>query len=136
FESLRVEPYLVRAGVAVPEASEALGAIIESLRSTRIALVHGDVSPKNILVGERPVFLDAECATWSDPAFDAAFCLTHLNLKQLHLPARAAELKESARAFTAGYLAQVDWEDPADAATRVERIVPALMLARVVGASP
>jgi tRNA A-37 threonylcarbamoyl transferase component Bud32 len=136
FESLRIEPYLVRAAAAVPQASEALGAIIESLRSTRIALVHGDVSPKNILVGERPVFLDAECATWSDPAFDAAFCLTHLTLKQLHLPTHAAELKESARAFTAGYLDQVDWEDPADAATRVERIVPALMLARVAGASP
>ena len=136
FESLRIEPYLVRAATAVPEASDALGAIVESLRSTRIALVHGDVSPKNILVGDRPVFLDAECATWSDPVFDAAFCLTHLSLKQLHLPAHAAELKESARAFASGYLDQVDWEDPADAATRVERIVPALMLARVAGASP
>jgi tRNA A-37 threonylcarbamoyl transferase component Bud32 len=136
FESLRIEPYLVRAATAVPEASEALGEIIDSLRSTRNALVHGDVSPKNILVGDRPVFLDAECATWSDPAFDAAFCLTHLRLKQLHLRQHAAELDESARTFTTGYLAQVDWEDPVDAAARVERIVPALMLARVAGASP
>src|SRR6185503_15254232 len=92
--------------------------------------------PKNILVGDRPVFLDAESATWSDPAFDRAFCLPHLKLKQLHLPPHAVELKEAARALTAGYLDQVDWEDPADAATRVERIVPALMLARVAGASP
>ena len=68
-----------------------------SLRATRIALVHGDVSPKNILVGDRPVFLDAECATWSDPAFDAAFCLTHLALKQFHLPDRAADLRAASR---------------------------------------
>lgn len=136
FESLRIEPYLTRAAAAVPQAAGALGDIVESLRSTRIALVHGDVSPKNILIGQRPVFLDAECATWSDPAFDAAFCLTHLRLKQLHLPQHAAEVGESVRAFTAGYLAQVDWEEPEDAAARVARIVPALMLARVAGASP
>ncbi len=136
FESLRIEPYLMRAAAAVPDARDPLESIIASLRTTRIALVHGDVSPKNILVGERPVFLDAECATWSDPAFDAAFCLTHLTLKRLHLPAHAARLAESAHAFTAAYLAEVDWEEPSDAAARVAAIVPALMLARVAGASP
>ena len=48
------------------------------------ALVHGDVSPKNILVGPAgPVFLDAECAWYGDPAFDLAFCLNHLLLKCL-----------------------------------------------------
>lgn len=136
FESLRIEPYLVRTAAAVPEARDALEPIIAGLRGARIALVHGDVSPKNILVGDRPVFLDAECATWSDPAFDAAFCLTHLTLKRLHLPARAAVLREAADRFTAAYLDEVDWEERADVAARVARIVPALMLARVAGASP
>ncbi len=38
-----------------------------------------------------PVFLDAECAWWGDPAFDLAFCLNHLLLKCLWVPgARAA----------------------------------------------
>jgi tRNA A-37 threonylcarbamoyl transferase component Bud32 len=136
FESLRIEPYLVRTAAAVPEAREALDGVIASLRTTRIALVHGDVSPKNILVGEHPTFLDAECATWSDPAFDAAFCLTHLRLKRLHLPQHAAALEESAEAFMGAYLAQVDWEEPSNASTRISRILPALMLARVAGASP
>ena len=98
--------------------------------------MHGDVSPKNILVGDRPVFLDAECATWSDPAFDAAFCLTHLALKEFHLPASATDLRAASDAFTAGYLAEVDWEEQTDAAARVRRIIPALLLARVEGASP
>jgi tRNA A-37 threonylcarbamoyl transferase component Bud32 len=136
FESLRIEPYLVRTAALVPEATGALEAVIADLRATRIALVHGDVSPKNILVGERPIFLDAECATWSDPAFDAAFCLTHLTLKRIHSPAHAAELEQSANAFTTAYLAEVDWEEPSGAADRLARIVPALMLARVAGASP
>ena len=136
FESLRIEPYFERTAAAVPEARAAIAEIIASLRSTRIALVHGDVSPKNILLGESPVILDAECATWSDPAFDAAFCLTHLSLKRLHLPQHAAALAESARRFEAGYLAQVDWELPSAIAARIARLLPALMLARVAGASP
>ena len=136
FESLRIEPYLLRTAAAVPEAREPLAAVVESLRTTRIALVHGDVSPKNILVGDRPVFLDAECATWSDPAFDAAFCLTHLALKQFHLADRAPELRSASDAFRAGYLAEVDWEQQTDAAARVDRIIPALLLARIEGASP
>ena len=50
-------------------------------------LVHGDVSPKNILIGPRgPIFLDAECAWYGDPAFDLAFCLNHLLLKCLWTP--------------------------------------------------
>ncbi|WP_171013146.1 aminoglycoside phosphotransferase family protein [Microbacterium sp. 2FI] len=136
FESLRVEPYLVRTAAAVPEAREALESIIGTLRVTRVALVHGDVSPKNILAGQHPVFLDAECATWSDPAFDAAFCLTHLTLKQIHLPQHAAALRASAQEFAGAYQAEIDWEEPADVAARVARILPALMLARVEGASP
>ena len=53
------------------------------------ALVHGDVSPKNILIGPNgPVFLDAECAWFGDPAFDLAFCLNHLLLKCLWSPRR------------------------------------------------
>src|SRR3546814_18931747 len=52
--------------------------------SRKSALVHGDVSPKNILVSASgPVFLDAECAVYGDPAFDLAFCTTHLLLKSV-----------------------------------------------------
>ncbi len=52
--------------------------------AAKIALVHGDVSPKKVPAGPRgPVFLDAECAWYGDPAFDLAFCLNHLLLKCL-----------------------------------------------------
>ena len=68
---------------------------------THLALVHGDVSPKNILVGpDGPVLLDAECAWFGDPAFDLAFCLNHLLLKAVMLPGHAAELRARRRPWS------------------------------------
>lgn len=136
FESLRIEPYLLRTAEAVPEARAALDAVVAALREPGRALVHGDMSPKNILVGAAPIILDAECATWGDPAFDAAFCLTHLVLKRVHLPEHAAELRRAAEAFERAYLDEVVWEDAAETRARIARILPALALARVAGASP
>jgi len=135
FESLRIEPYLLRVAAEVPEASMALEVVIAGLRGPGRALVHGDFSPKNILIGERPVILDAECATWGDPAFDAAFLLSHLAIKEIHLPNSAGALRQAAVAFEGGYLAAVTWEEPGEIGSRISRILPALVLARVAGAS-
>lgn len=70
------------------------------------------------------------------PAFDLAFCLTHLVLKQIHLPVHADSLRSASRALRESYLATVTWESAADLAERTARLTPALMLARVAGASP
>jgi 5-methylthioribose kinase len=84
FFDIRLEPYLLAAAARHADLAPALEQLVEVTRSTPRALVHGDVSPKNILVGaEGPVLLDAECAWWGDPAFDLAFCLNHLLLKCL-----------------------------------------------------
>jgi aminoglycoside phosphotransferase (APT) family kinase protein len=100
-------------------------------------LVHGDVSPKNILIREQgPVILDAECATMGDAAFDLAFCLNHLALKSIHLPAALAPLADTAARVWAAYCPHVDWEDPAALQGRIAALLPALMLARVDGKSP
>ena len=82
FEAIRIEPYLRATGRAHPELAPRFEALARTTLSTKRALVHGDVSPKNILRGPLgPVFLDAECAWFGDPAFDLAFCLNHLLLK-------------------------------------------------------
>ncbi len=79
--------------------------------ATKLALVHGDVSPKNILCGPRgPVFLDAECAWYGDPAFDLAFCLNHMLLKCLWRPQWSARYLACFDALAAAYLAGVTWE--------------------------
>lgn len=120
-----------------PEAADILQELADRTARTKISAVHGDVSPKNILVGPAgPVLIDAECACWGDPAFDLAFCLNHLLLKTLWVPSAAVELAEAFRALARGYLAGVDWEPPPSLEQRASHLLPALMLARVDGKSP
>ena len=100
--------------------------------------MHGDVSPKNILVAPRgPVFLDAECAWYGDPAFDLAFCLNHLLLKCLWVPCGGPAVPCSASMrSTRAYLQGVTWEAPGGIAERTATLLPGLLLARVDGKSP
>jgi aminoglycoside phosphotransferase (APT) family kinase protein len=137
FHALRLEPYLLATAARHPDLAGQLEALVERTAQLRVALVHGDVSPKNILLGPRgPVFLDAECAWFGEPAFDAAFCLNHFLLKCLARPdARQAYLDCYAR-FAQTYLAGATWE-PRDALeARIAQLLPALFLARVDGKSP
>ena len=137
FDALRIAPFLRYTAGQVPAVAARLHAIADALAQRRIALVHGDVSPKNILVGPTGgVFLDAECAVYGDPAFDLAFCTTHLLLKQVWLPQHRAALAQSAHQFVAHYLAGVRWEDAGPLADRAGALVAALLLARVEGKSP
>lgn len=137
FRALRLEPYLEATARRHPRYAAALAALAARTAATKLALVHGDVSPKNILVGARgPVFLDAECAWYGDPAFDLAFCLNHLLLKCRWRPQHAARYLECFDALRAGYLAAVAWEPAAALEARAATLLPALLLARVDGKSP
>jgi aminoglycoside phosphotransferase (APT) family kinase protein len=137
FHAIRLEPYLLAAARAHPDRAAALEALVAVTASTKRALVHGDVSPKNILAGPRgPIFLDAECAWWGDPAFDLAFCLNHLLLKCLWTPPARAGFLTCFDALAAAYLAGVDWEPAAVLEARAARLLPGLFLARVDGKSP
>ena len=110
---------------------------MERTRETRYVLVHGDVSPKNILVGRSgPVFIDAECASFGDPAFDLAFCLNHFLLKAAYLDAGADAFLASFLALGDAYLGQVDWEPREAVEMRTATLLPCLTLARVDGKSP
>ena len=137
FHALRLDPYLLATARRRPEVAPAIEALAARTAATHLALVHGDVSPKNILIGPRgPVFLDAETAWYGDPAFDLAFCLNHLLLKALVAPEARADLRASFDALSRAYLAQVTWE-PADALeARAASLLPGLFLARVDGKSP
>lgn len=137
FYALRLEPYLVATANRHPDVASELIKLVARTAGTQRALVHGDVSPKNILVGPSgPVFLDAECAWYGDPAFDLAFCLNHLLLKCLVLPAQRELLLASFQSMRTGYLSQVDWEPQPSLELRAAHLLPALLLARVDGKSP
>lgn len=137
FYALRLEPYLVETARVHPELADLIHKLVQTTANRRIALVHGDLSPKNILLGhDGPVLLDAECAWYGDPAFDVAFCLNHLLLKGAKLPQQIEQLMDSFSAFTTAYFPHVDFEPADDLERRITNLLPALTLARVDGKSP
>lgn len=135
FRALRVDPFFLHVAQKDAELAPALYALADDLVSRKVALVHGDVSPKNILVNAgAPVFLDAECAVYGDPAFDPAFCVTHLLLKAVWLD--DIRLVESAAALVAAYRAGISWEAADDLLLRAGKLTAGLLVARVDGKSP
>jgi aminoglycoside phosphotransferase (APT) family kinase protein len=134
FHAIRLEPYLLATAEQHPDLDPRMKELVSQTASIKAALVHGDVSPKNILAGPHgPVFLDAECAWYGDPAFDLAFCLNHLLLKCLWVPAAAPAFLQCFEALSRSYLAGVDFER---VEARAAALLPALLLARVDGKSP
>ena len=137
FYAIRLEPYLVATARAHPDLAARFAALIAATQLNKRVLVHGDFSPKNILIGRAgPVILDAECAWYGDPAFDLAFVLNHLLLKGAWRPAWRARYGDAFAALTHAYLSHVGWEAPAALEARTALLLPALMLARIDGKSP
>jgi aminoglycoside phosphotransferase (APT) family kinase protein len=132
-----LEPYLVESARVHPHLADVLHALVTRTAATRRVLVHGDVSPKNILAGpDGPVLIDAECAWFGDPAFDVAFCLNHFLLKAAHLPSQAESLMSCFEMMTRAYFAHVHWEPTRELERRAASLLPGLTLARVAGKSP
>jgi aminoglycoside phosphotransferase (APT) family kinase protein len=103
FHPIRLEPYLLATAAAHPDLAARLEALATTTAANKRALVHGDYSPKNLLIGPAgPVILDAECAWYGDPAFDLAFVLNHLLLKGMWRPQWRARYLESCLARGGG----------------------------------
>jgi 5-methylthioribose kinase len=130
---LRINPYHRRVAERRPALAPLIDAVVERMLASRQCLVHGDYSPKNLLVdGDEVVILDCEVAHWGDPRFDVAFCLCHLLLKTLHTSSCPDQMAAAARAYldayTAAGLPVLD--------TELVRATGCLVLARVIGDSP
>jgi aminoglycoside phosphotransferase (APT) family kinase protein len=137
FHAIRLEPYLEATATKHPDLKQQLFALSQRTAANKLVMIHGDVSPKNILLGPRgPVFLDAECACIGDPAFDIAFCLNHFLLKCLWNPPHRDAFIACFLAMATSYLAQVDWEPVDQIEARAASLLPGLFLARVDGKSP
>jgi 5-methylthioribose kinase len=136
FEQLRIDPYYRTAAMRNPAVAGELRELIADSWETQTALVHGDYSPKNMLVrGDHITLIDFEVVHWGDPAFDSGFLLNHLLLKALHQPQFLQLYIEAAREFWKALTTFA----PA-AGRNFERMttrhVGALMLARIDGKSP
>lgn len=138
FESLRLEPYFGFTADQVPEARTFLLELIDETRSHVETLVHGDYSPKNVLVHNgRLVLLDHEVIHFGDPTFDLGFSLTHFLSKAHHLPERRSAFADAARGYWDRYRAMVlaeRWTEDLDG--RAVRQTLGVLLARVRGRSP
>ena len=138
FESLRVEPYYLYTAEQLPESASFFDELVATTRARRITLVHGDYSPKNILIhAGRLVLLDHEVIHFGDPAFDLGFSLTHLLSKAHYVAQRRAAFAEAAGHYWAAYTAEIercDWR--AGLEPHVCRHTLGCLLARVAGRSP
>jgi 5-methylthioribose kinase len=130
FESLRVKPYYAVTSRQTPAAAEFLDSLIAETRATSLSLVHGDFSPKNILVSEgRLVLLDHEVIHWGDPAFDLGFSQAHFLSKAHHFTAWRTEFARAAHLYWQSY-------DDLSCEQRAVRHALGCLLARVDGRSP
>jgi D-3-phosphoglycerate dehydrogenase len=133
FRELRIEPYFGRTADRNPELAPAIDRAATALLARRETLVHGDLSPKNVLAnGPEVVFLDCEVAHWGDPRFDLAFMLHHLLLKAGRKGASRATFLEATAQLLKGYLSA--GREIIDA--ELARLVGCLTLARLEGDSP
>lgn len=139
FHQLRTDPYLLTTGRRHPDLQELFEQEAFRLDQTRECLVHGDYSPKNMLVGKaRMVLLDCEVAWYGDPAFDVAFLVNHLLLKSLfHAPGNVG-LQQLVEAFLGKYYEErsLNHASRVDLDSRIARLLLMLLLARIDGKSP
>jgi aminoglycoside phosphotransferase (APT) family kinase protein len=137
FESLRLEPYYLYTSVQVPQAAAFLNSLVADTRAARLTLVHGDYSPKNVLVHrDLLVLLDHEVAHFGDPAFDIGFSMAHFLSKAHHLPRWRERFRKAAllywRIYSDKVSAAVDWPRHEEQAVRHSL---GCTLARVAGRS-
>jgi thiamine kinase-like enzyme len=111
---------------------------VDETRAQSLALVHGDYSPKNVLVyAERLVLLDHEVIHWGDPCFDLGFSFTHLLSKAHHVATHRQAFVDAAQFYWQVYVDSVDHLVSLDGfEPRAVRHTLACLLARVDGRSP
>jgi aminoglycoside phosphotransferase (APT) family kinase protein len=141
FDQLRLDPYYRHIASRHADLAPQLGSLIDSVLKHRQCLVHGDFSPKNLLVWPGCVMLiDCEVGHFGDPAFDLGFFLTHLVLKALWSGPRRKDYLNVASAFWQTYRSALASSLSADELAALESRamfnLAGCLLARVDGKSP
>ncbi|HEV3146285.1 MAG TPA: aminoglycoside phosphotransferase family protein [Gemmataceae bacterium] len=137
FEQLRVEPFYVRIQERLPDIAELVQPLIDRMRTLRLALCHGDFSPKNLLLHDGHFTLvDYETGHWGDCTMDIGFFLSHLVLKAMYRSDKRESFFELTRAFWRGYETAVRWQSVAEFQRAGIGHLAVCLLARVDGTSP
>lgn len=138
YETLRLEPYYLYSASQCPESTGFIDELVRTTRARAITLVHGDYSPKNLLIRDgRIVLLDHEVMHVGDPGFDVGFFMTHLVGKAIHLPHLRDAFFDAAGTFWRAYSAATAGAGLGDDLhPRCVRHTLGCMLARAIGRSP
>ena len=100
-------------------------------------LVHGDFSPKNILIFNKNIkYIDAETCNFGDPVFDVVYFGNHLLLKSIHIPDKKNKFIKSYENFFRTYLKSIKFSQRKNFIDRCIAMVPIMLLARIDGKSP
>jgi 5-methylthioribose kinase len=139
FFELRVDPFYRRIAEVHSPIQAAICDVIAEMAAHPLCLVHGDFSPKNMLVRPDGVTLvDHETVHRGDPAFDLGFFFSHLWLKAIAFPASRAKIAAGIDAAWQEYQAELTTavEIPIEPLTqRAVRHLAACLLSRVDGKS-
>ncbi len=120
FDELRLDPYYRATARACPAHAHSFEQVIESVCNHRLAMVHGDFSPKNLLVFRGGMMIvDFETGHYGDPAFDLGFFLSHLVLKAFHHAPDHERYLALTERFWDGYRGVVAARVPADQLDRL-----------------
>ena len=135
FDRRRLQPLLL--AVSGTALNGQVHPLIDMLADNRVALIHGEFVPENILVGpDGPVFVDADCAKYGDPAFDVACCLSQLLLLCRSRPQARDHYLTCFDAFSATYMQRVNWEAPEALEQRAAALVPLVLMASLAEYEP
>ncbi len=137
FRQLRIEPFFDAVSDRHPDLQPAIADVVAKMLATRTCLVHGDFSPKNVLVGPSTNWIiDWEVAHYGDPHFDQAFLLTHLICKSLHQPESTVSYRRAATRFLNRYRAGINQTALPHDEHHLTALTACLLLARIDGKSP
>jgi len=136
FDQLRIDPYYRTTALRHPDLAPHFDRLIDLSGRRRVALVHGDWSPKNFLVdGSKVMAIDFEVIHFGDPSFDSAFLLNHLLLKSYRLPHWRGRLRSLALRFWETLLPALPSESGWFEQATIGHL-GCLLLARIDGKSP
>jgi 5-methylthioribose kinase len=134
FEQLRIDPFYRFVAAKNDALKPVISKLINELEGDKTTIVHGDFSPKNIMVGmdDQVYILDFEVTHVGNPVFDLAFLLAHLLCKKFRTdePLEEKLLGASAERFINAY----EVIRPIDSSLSLHTAL--IALARVEGKSP
>ncbi len=135
FDQLRVTPFYRAVASKNPALASNIQELIDELNREKRTIVHGDFSPKNIMITSehKPIVLDFEVMHTGNSVFDLAFLSAHLLCKFMKSEKISEQiaLRETAENFLNSYKALC----ALPIAPSLPRHIALIALARVEGVS-